>query len=198
MKNKTNVASFFRRNQPGGKSPINVDADELKFKTNAKVLPVGEGLAPISAVTGKGARSDIKKACWEDLEHLYRVEAQGLLNMMSDYNNIVNLVNTSGVVLEGEDVTSILNTVKADYTRFENEIVEIYKQHTGKSGYVNTADDHALYLEIYNKYQSFSALLLGTAQTHSIALTEIALEIRDHINAREKNKSGTVKNIDNV
>lgn len=197
MKNNTNVASFFRRNQPG--KPREQNIDELSFQTKAVVLPHGDGLAPITAVTGKGARSDLKKASWEDLEHLYRVEAQGLLNLMNDYNSIVNLVNMSGVVLEGEDVTSIMATIKNDYNRFESEIVQIYSQHAGKSGYVNNADEHALYLEIYNKYQSFSALLLGTGQTHSIALTEISLAIRDHLHEREKNTvAQPVENIDNV
>ena len=121
-----------------------------------------------------------KKPTWESLIEVSNGIAEFIGQMAADINESVELVKRVGCDHIAEFNVAV-NKTNADFTKFLGDFEIIKAKHSGKKGIIDSADDIALSLAIFEDYQQFHAYFNGVMHHSLISFTEYALEAQDRL-----------------
>jgi len=125
---------------------------------------------------------------WDKLNALSNEIAIGIMTMAEQVNESVNLVRTHGCDHPEEFNTVVLKS-NQDFEKFLKDFESVKARHSHRTGSVETIDDRALMLSVYESYIQFRAFFEGVMHHTLISFTEYALEakarLQDKLKAEE-------------
>lgn len=138
------------------------------------------------ALPKTGSIEGSNKQTWEALLEISDAIGNQIATTAEDISSTVELVKHLGCEHIGE-FNAVVNRTNSDLTKFASDFLSVKNRHAGKTGFIETPDDLALSLSIYEDYQQFRAHFDGTMHHTLISFTEYALEAKDRAVAiREK------------
>lgn len=150
------------------------NSQRYDFKKKANPLAGAVG----STIPKKGESDFVPQSKWEDLDPI-REECRNwvMVNVESIHRNIA-LIRTYGCK-HVDEFEVAAKSVQADLEHFVSQFEEIQKEHAGKSGPIQSPDDHVLMLAIFERYVQLSTTMEGVLTPTLVAFTEYALEAKD-------------------
>lgn len=165
------------------------------------------------AVKGAYARNTVShgtmdasiKQTWESLEDISREIGQWMAQMAQDIHDSVELVKIAGCEHIQEFNAAVIKT-NSDFVKFMADYEKVRAKHAGKNGFIQSPDDLALALQIFEDYNQFRAYFDGVMHHSLISFTEYALEAKDRLAAKaaeeekqaEQSKEVPVEEVKNV
>lgn len=121
----------------------------------------------------------VQKANWVQIDDFADSIANNIALMAESINETVSMVRQLGCEhIKEFDV--VVGKTNDDFMRFIEDFKAVRASHAIKTGPVNSPDDHALYLSVYERYTQFYALFTGVFHHTQISFTEYALEAKDN------------------
>jgi hypothetical protein len=121
--------------------------------------------------------TDEDKQTWEDLSNIYIA----LANSIVDLGGSINLAIQAVVGIEGlsipPELNLIIKTVSSDLNSFSKQLVSIKKQHEDRSGIVETDDDLALCLSLFQDYVSLQERMTAVTFNPMLEISEMLMTI---------------------
>lgn len=124
------------------------------------------------------------KAHWSQIDDFADSLAQNIALMAESINETVAMVNQVGCD-HYKEFGAVVEKTNSDFTRFLEDFQAIRRAHATKTGYVDSPDDHALYLQLHERYTQFYSLFTGVMHHTQVSFTEYALEAKDRLLAQE-------------
>lgn len=124
------------------------------------------------------------QAHWSQIEDFADSIAQNILMMAESINETVEMVKQVGCD-HLKEFGAVVEKTNSDFSRFMEDFQAIRRSHATKTGYVTDPDDHALYLQLHERYTQFYSLFTGVMHHTQVSFTEYALEAKDRLVAQE-------------
>lgn len=150
----------------------------------------GNSIEPIELK--KGALVNSRSESWDKLAQLSSEIGNYIAQTAMDIGESVNLVRAYGCEHPKEFHVAVQKT-NEDFQRFIDDFEKIKNRHIHKTGFINTPDDLALALSIFEDYNQFRAYFEGTMQHSLISFTEYALEAKNLAVQRDEDKKAAAE-----
>lgn len=138
----------------------------------------------------KAANSEkfVDTRTWEDLHQMRDVVGMLIRQHAESIHESVELVKTVGCDHVAE-FNAVVNKTNSDLESFMVGYRKIYDRHAHLNGALETPDDVAEWLSIFEDYQAFQAHFEGVMHHTLITFTEFALEAQDRIRKQQDQAS---------
>lgn len=154
----------------------------------AKVLPQKPASIAIKQAFGgnvqpiieTGTLSQLSRQTWEGLQEVSDAIGMSIAQMAEDIHSTVEMVKNAGCEHPAE-FNAIVSKTNEDFQKFVADFQSITIRHYGRTGYIESPDDLALSLSIFEDYQQFRAFFDGVMHHSLISFTEYALEAKDRL-----------------
>ena len=119
---------------------------------------------------------------WQMIDEISADIAQKIALMANSINDSVVMVRSMGCDHPNEFNILVAKT-NDDLMQFAEDYKKVKEQHAGKSGPIDSPDDNALSIMVFENYMQFLAKFDGTMHHTLISFTEYALEAKDRAKA---------------
>lgn len=133
--------------------------------------------APQTIVT-EGDPNNVPKQSWEQLSDISAAIGESIAQMASDIHTTVEMVKQLGCD-HIREFNAVVEKTNQDFQKFIGDYEKIRARHVGKSGFIESSQDLALSLSVFEDYQQFRAFFDGAMHHTLISFTEYALEAKD-------------------
>lgn len=154
------------------KNVVNLSAKKTALGVNA-AYPQTRG----RVISGGVADYSIKQT-WEKLTEISNEIGQWIAQMAQDISDSVELVKRYGCKHIAEFNATVAKT-NTDFTKFIGDYEKVKEKHASKTGLIESPDDLALALQVFEDYNQFRAYFNGVMHHSLISFTEYALEAKD-------------------
>lgn len=159
------------------KDPISDPTSNIKVTMPSKISSSlseafsGRPINPVVELQGENSHLS-----WYDLETL-KDSVLELFNItMNQFHETVQLILAAGGVSRVAEYDRTVATACNDLDRYSSELAVIIAEHANRNGIIDNAADHALYMSIFEKYQSFASYFQSALHHVMISMTDFALE----------------------
>lgn len=139
--------------------------------------------------------SKSKRPSWDALQDLSDEIGRTVVQMASDINDSVELVKRVGCD-QPLEFNKIVEKTNQDFDTFLADYLKVKEKHKNKKGPIETDEDLAMSLRIFENYNQFQAFFHGVMHHSLIAFTEFALQAKDRILEEERKKTATTEKND--
>jgi len=123
-------------------------------------------------------RTDGNEQRWAAVDDLSNSIADSFAASVNGIGQTVEMVRALGCEHPAE-FNILVNKTNEDLHRFSMDFQSIRAKHAGKQGLVDSPDDVALQLQVFEDYMQFRAKFDGVMHHTMISFTEYALEAKD-------------------
>lgn len=158
---------------------------KMQIPGKVDIKPVVENSLLDKLLDRAGVSSDINgNQRWDDLENVYQTLAQGLVELATQANNSIRLINAIGTENQSElDVT--VNGIKQDLETYTAELVRIHARHQGRTGLITEGNDlmdcFGIFQDYHNVREKYHAVLFPSV----ISITEHVMEVCEKAKKKE-------------
>lgn len=136
----------------------------------------------------RAQKKKLNEQQWSQLDEIYQTVAESIVEVASNVNQAIQLLNMVGTNNNAELVITAkgLNRDIEDFTR---DLVYIKKRHEGKTGVVKDGDDLALCLSIFQDYTILQDRFKAIIFTPMLTISEFLADASDKIMADAKQQT---------
>jgi hypothetical protein len=110
---------------------------------------------------------------WSQVEDIYRAVAEGIVDVVRNINDAIQLINTVGVGVDDVHEMVIVTTgIRRDVEAFTSDLVKIHNRHSNYTGVITDADELALCLSVFNDYVTLNDRFRAIIFTPMLSITE--------------------------
>lgn len=171
-------------------NPVFDPTDNLKVTMPNQLSSELSGIfsgKPINPLITSPGEQD--RLCWYDLESLKDSILKLFDITATQFQETTVMIQSVGGVDRLDEYNRVVATACNDLDRYSKDLVIIMNEHAGKTGFIETAEEHAVYMAIFEKYNSFSSYFQSALHHVMIAMTDFALEA-DAKRQRMNNENG--------
>lgn len=128
-------------------------------------------------------KDNVRRQSWEDLEAISMEIRTEIQDMAISLNEAVELVRAAPGMVNAREFDIAVSKTNKDLETFTSDFLVIANTHRDRRGAVQSDDDLAECLAIYEKYMQFKALFNGVFHHTAILFTEFSLQAKDGMEA---------------
>jgi hypothetical protein len=127
------------------------------------------------------------KQTWEQVEEIYQINAQGLVDMAGAAEDAISFIRQSGMPIDAE-LKAHVSGFKKDLDRFTTELVKIREHHSGKTGVIKNEDELAQSIQIFDQYCNTADHMKALIMPSTLLFAERAGDAELYIEEQKRQK----------
>lgn len=135
---------------------------------------------------------------WEELESLYAVYTQNMVNIMSKVEESISVEGLYAYITEKETYTTAINTLTADVDRFTDRLLAIHEKHKDRRGHVLSDNDLALFFSIGGEYTVLFEQFQGLTIPTIVSITDMIIEAKERYDEAQQTQTSSTEGSENV